>query len=305
MTFSRVLWTGMRPHLARHLAIVAATWMGLGVFLLLRPAPGTSLLADGLLFLTLATLMYQTYVVAVMLGMLFSVRTELRRKAAHVLGGSVLLLAARLTAGNGVVLALCVLLLGWLVATRTLPSLKMYRKLSVDRRDGSESLGDLWFPIGLGAVTVLFGAQSATWLAAALVLTLADSAAAVIGTRFPGAVYRVTGGSKSLGGSCTCWIIAGASKALAGWMTDSAWSWAACAGLAAIVTGLEAISPRGLDNLSLPLGTAVAVYWIGSVPVMAWVVAGLAVLLSLTALAVCQKSVREEIHADKSGLQTK
>lgn len=305
MTFSRVLWAGMRPRFLRHATIAATTALALVALALLRPWPGTSSLADGLLFLALATLMYQTYVVAVMVGMLFSVSTELRRKTAHVLGGCVLLLAARMTSSNAVVLALCALLLGWLVATRTLPSLKMYRKLSVDRRDGSESWGDLWFPVGLGAVTVLFGAQSAAWLAAALVLTLADSAAAVIGTRFPGAVFSIAGGTKSFGGSCACWIIAGGSIALVEWMTGSPWSWVACAGLAAIVMGLEAISPRGLDNLSLPLGTAVGVHWIGSVPVLAWIVAVLAGLLVLAGLAVRKKSVPGKFQTEESGFQTK
>ncbi|MFB5855330.1 hypothetical protein WAB97_005755 [Stenotrophomonas maltophilia] len=305
MTFSRVLWKGMRPRLVRHAAIAAATAASLGVFLCVRPAPGASILADCMLFLLLSTLLYQAYVIAVMVGMLFSARAELRRKTAHVLGGGVLVVAAGLTAGNGVVVALCVLLLGWLVATRVLPSLKMYRQLSVDRRDGSVSWGDLWFPVGLGAAAMLFGVQSAEWLAAALVLTLADSAAAVTGTRFPGAVYRVAGGNKSLGGSCAFLIVTWSSIALAGWVSGGEWPWLACAGLAAVLTGLEAISSRGLDNVSLPLATAAGLYWIDSVPAVAWLTAGLAGLLLLAALAVRQRSVRLAILADQSGLQTK
>ncbi|WOB47947.1 hypothetical protein NYR97_11645 [Xanthomonas hydrangeae] len=285
--------------------MILAITVGLAILMYLRPAQGTRIVSDALVFLLLSILMYQLYVVAVMSGMLFSLRVELRRKTAHLLGGFMLVLAALLTATSAVVVALCLLLLGWLIATRKLPSLKMYRQLSVDRRDGTVSWGDLWFPVGLGGTAILFGAQSAEWLAAALVLTLADSAAALTGTRFPSPGYRIAGGRKSLGGTCACLIAASVCIVLAGWASGLNWSWIGCFGLAAVVTTVEAVSTRGLDNLLLPLATAVGLSWLEGIPAIAWLAVGTICLLLLAALSAWQKWSQSLHQVESSGLQPK
>jgi len=300
MKFSRALWARMQRRLIRHVVVVTVTLACLVALLCTRPASGASVVADVMMFFLLSTLMYQAYVMLVMVGLLFSAGVEVRRKTAHVLGGGVLVVGAWLTATSAVVVALCVVLLIWLVATRALPTLEMYRQVSVHRRDGSASWGDLLFPIGLGATAMLFGAQSAEWLAAALVLTLADSTAAVVGSRFPGALYRIGRASKSLGGTTAFFMVAWLSIALVGWVCAPDWPWLACAGVAALATGLEAIASRGADNLVLPLATAAGLVWISIVPPLAWLIAGTACLMVLAALAVWQRSIGGAAHPDTS-----
>ncbi len=293
MKLSKTLWKGMRAHFIRHSWKLGAACTGVVAWIALRPNL-PELAAGVLAFLLLVSVMYQAYVLAVMGGLLFNLPAEVRRKTAHLLGGGMLLLAALLTGMTAVVVAMCVLLLAWLLATRNLSSLKMYRQLSVDRRDGSVSWGDLWFPLGMGATALWFGASSPEWLAAALVLTVADSAAALVGTRMRRFFYRIGKNRKSLGGSLACLLAAVASIGAVGLIADVSWSWTACLGLAGVLTAAEAVCTRGLDNFLLPLMTAAGLAALEQFASSTWLLAGAIGLASLVVLALYQGLAEKE-----------
>lgn len=287
MSYSKVLWKGMQPRFTGHCWKLGMACAGLFGWIALRQhmlEPVGSAAA----FLLLSAIMYQAYVLAVMGGMLLSLPPEVRRKTAHLLGGGMLLLATLLTGTTGVVVALCVLLLAWLLATRTLSSLKIFRQLSVNRRDGSESWGDLWFPVGMGVTVFWFGAASPEWCAAALVLTVSDAAAALVGTRMRRLRFHIGVTSKSLGGSVACLLTATASIGAVGLLADASWSWSACLGFAALLTVVEAVCVRGVDNLALPLLAATGLTALNQLEPSMWLLVGGLSGASLTVLAVWQ-----------------
>ena len=97
----------------------------------------------------------------------------------------------------------------------------------------------------------------------ALVLALADPAAALAGRRLPSPAWSVVGGRKSLSGSGAFF--------LATLILAFLFSYAACTinvpgllGTAAILTVLEGGLGYGLDNLPLPLLAGLCgKYWLG------------------------------------------
>lgn len=257
MAISRVLWIGARKRFWRRTgSLLLALWLAVLWHGWSTQVP--PLLALSGWFVLFGTLLYQSYVLVVICGMVFSLKPESRRKLAHLVGGIGPVAAAAVTGSTGLTVSLCCLLLAWLGATRSLSSMKVFRQLSLDRRDGTRSWGDLLLPIGLGSTALPLGVASEPWLAAALTLVLADSAAAVVGTRWGAYRYRLLAGTKSLEGSvafliCTCACLAVATR-----LVDATWSPLACIGIAAIVTLVEAGCGAGSDNLLVPWATALA-----------------------------------------------
>jgi phytol kinase len=152
---------------------------------------------------------------------------------------------------------------------------------------GRPSCGSWGFP--LAAVLVFaFSQGRPDWhVAALLVLAVSDALAAVVGTLATRRRYRVWGGTKTLEGSlafaasaflCVLLPLSGSGMASLG----DAFRQASLVALAA--AGIEAVAPRGSDNLLVPLGTLATLQALGTggvpgIPALPvetlWLVAGL------------------------------
>jgi phytol kinase len=118
------------------------------------------------------------------------------------------------------------------------------------------SLGEVYFPLSACLLFVLAHDHPLLYIVPLLLLTLADPAAAIVGSRYGSLQYVTRDGHKSLEGSLAFFTVAffGTSGALvlAGTTTDVAVPGVALT-LALLLTLVEAISWRGLDNLLIPL----------------------------------------------------
>lgn len=115
--------------------------------------------------------------------------------------------------------------------------------------------------VGLFAIEAALADVRVTRLAA-LILGVGDGLGEPVGTRWGRHRYRVpgwlgwSGGERSLEGSLAVALGTAATILLAvGWVATPAYL-AAVVGVAAVVTLAEALSPRGLDNLTVPLAAA-------------------------------------------------
>lgn len=126
---------------------------------------------------------------------------------------------------------------------------------------GRRGAGDLTYPAGLYAAFVLAAGSAPTFQTAVLVLALADPVAALAGRRAGRTRYRALGTPRSLEGSVAFAAVAFAVTvstlvALGGAPVAAA---VVRAALVATMTALaEALSPSGMDNLTIPVVAVLA-----------------------------------------------
>lgn len=123
--------------------------------------------------------------------------------------------------------------------------------------------GEIFFAVSVGLLALLTR-DGWMYMAALLHMSLADGLAAIIGTRFgKRTTYTVLGHTKSLIGSATFFIISVA--ILVGYSigTDTYISLAVLLGTSLIATLLENISPRGFDNITVPVWVAIVLSGLG------------------------------------------
>lgn len=114
--------------------------------------------------------------------------------------------------------------------------------------------GELFFPLGLiGAAFI--SSDKWVFIAAVLVLGLADAAAALVGRALGKHKYKIFNHTKSLEGSTAFFITALIILAAIIFIIPSGLSvaWLAVIALALAATIVEAITPWGMDNLLLPI----------------------------------------------------
>jgi phytol kinase len=118
------------------------------------------------------------------------------------------------------------------------------------------SLGEVYFPLSACLLFVLAHDRPLLYLVPLLLLTLADPAAAIVGSRFGSLKYLTRDGYKSLEGSLAFFTVAffgtAGALTLAGPTPHVAVPGVALT-LALLLTLVEAISWRGLDNLLIPV----------------------------------------------------
>jgi phytol kinase len=118
------------------------------------------------------------------------------------------------------------------------------------------SVGDLCFPAAVAVVLLLSGGDTPHFCIPILTLTLADAAAALVGTRHGAHRFGRPGREKSVEGSVAFFIVAlpCAYLPLRVW-TEAGWAETLLLSLnlAFLVTLVEALSWNGLDNLTVPL----------------------------------------------------
>lgn len=122
------------------------------------------------------------------------------------------------------------------------------------------SRGSEYYPLAIFLVFLLAGDQPWVYVASVLILGVADAFAALVGSRYGRLRYTVQEDRKSVEGSTVFFLIAVAAIVLPGWALGpeptSELALSAIIG-AALLTGFEAISLQGADNLFVPVAGCV------------------------------------------------
>ncbi|AFZ56023.1 phosphatidate cytidylyltransferase [Anabaena cylindrica FACHB-243] len=129
---------------------------------------------------------------------------------------------------------------------------------------GRQSLGTFFYALSIGILIACFWYLEQPQYAALgiMIMTWGDGLAALIGQRFGKHKYILFGSQKSWEGSLTMTVISCLITILILLGTQgNIWqTWVISLAVAFIATGLEAFSFLGVDNLTVPLGSAAAAY---------------------------------------------
>jgi len=213
--------------------------------------PSTLLLMGGV-----ALVIGAVFVFLAWFARLGRLRPETSRKAAHIAVGLCAVSFGWLFDETGPVVVLSAGGLAFALAVRFVPFL--HRAMgAVVHGVSRRSFGDSCFPIVVPILHWLAMPEREFYVIPMLVLTLADSAAALVGKRIGRWAYRTDEGLKTLEGSAALAVVTAAvvlgSLLLWGYEFPRATSIAVL--MSILVMLAEAISWRGLDNLVLPLGS--------------------------------------------------
>lgn len=187
-----------------------------------------------------------------------AINTEITRKIVHIGAGHVILLAWWLQTPTWMGITAAIAFSGVALLSYRLPILPGINGV------GRRSLGTFFYAVSIGVLTAAFWPPELPQYAALgiLVMTWGDGMAALIGQNFGRHHYKVFGNQKSWEGSLTmalasflvCLLVLG----LTAGFTGAVWITALVVAIAA--TLLETLSFYGLDNLTVPLGSAALAY---------------------------------------------
>lgn len=192
-------------------------------------------------------------------GKRFSLAPELSRKTVHMGMGLICTFFPLLFQEAWPVLLLAGVAVASLLVVRLLPSLRTTIGSSLHGVARS-SLGELLFPVAVAAVWYLSLAKPLYYSLSVLVLTLADAFAALVGTRYGQQHYTTAEGHKTWEGSFTFFAAAFLCIHVPLLLLTNIGR-AECL-LMALLIGIlvslvEAVAWRGLDNLFIPLGVCI------------------------------------------------
>lgn len=180
--------------------------------------------------------------------------SEIVRKIVHIGTGNVILLAwwFNIPASIGITASI-------LASVFTLLSYR-FPLLPGINSVGRKSLGTFFYSVSIGVLIAWFWYLKQPYYAALgiLIMSWGDGLAALIGKRFGKHKYNVLGGQKSLEGSFTMTVVSFiVSILILHNVQGNTWEvFVISAVVAVFATGLEAISFLGIDNLTVPLGSA-------------------------------------------------
>ena len=213
----------------------------------------------------------------------FAIGSEVMRKLAHIGTGLLALTFPWLFTSVKPVFLICGLALLLLAAISAIPAAraKLGASLySVDR----ESHGEFYFPIGVAVLFFLTHGNKLFYLIPILVLTLADAVAAVLGSIYGRNPYEGMGGKKSVEGSVAFFTVAFFAVHIPLLLCSDLGrpqTLFVALDIALVVTLLEAVSWRGLDNLIIPLGGLLLLHIYTALPLRALVIRFVAALVLL------------------------
>lgn len=194
---------------------------------------------------------------------LFSDDKELTRKVVHLGAGNVILLAWWLEVPAWVGIAASIIASLVALISYFLPILPSINSV------GRQSLGTFFYAVSIGILVAWFWWLNQPQYAAMGILAMCwgDGMAAIIGQRFGKHPYQILGITKSWEGSLT--------MAVASYLTSSlvllgvqgnVWqTWLIPLAVAGFATGLEAVSRLGVDNLTVPLGSAALGFFLNQI----------------------------------------
>ncbi len=216
-------------------------------------------------------------------------KPEWTRKLVHIGGGMVCLSFPWLFRSPWVVLIMALLLSAlFALGARTgwLHSL---------HRVARKTRGSEYYPLSIFLLFVISGDRPWLFLSSVLVLAVGDAFAALIGSRYGRLRYEVENEHKSVEGSLVFLLIAFTAMSLPMvLLADMPPVTAVLAALlvAVLVTGFEAISLGGADNLFVPLGVCVILSKITTKPVPEIVYQNLSLLLICGLVSLLVKRAR-------------
>lgn len=192
------------------------------------------------------------------LGRTTSISPEITRKIVHIGAGHVILFAWWLKTPTWMGLAASVGASAIALASYQLPILPGINSV------GRDSLGTFFYALSIGLLTAWFWPQGLFQYAALgiLVMTWGDGLAALIGQRYGRHIYKLWDTQKSWEGTLTmflaslavCLAILGSME---GWTVQTA---TVSLTVALVASALEAFSKFGVDNLTVPMGSAALAY---------------------------------------------
>jgi phytol kinase len=192
---------------------------------------------------------------------------EITRKVVHIGAGHVILLAWWLAIPAWAGIAASVLFGAIALLSYRFPLLPGINSV------GRKSLGTFFYAVSIGVLVAWFWPLEQYAYGAIGILTMAwgDGLAALVGQRWGRHSYQIWGEKKSWEGSATMLLVSFAIGAAVLWAVQGpvAATWVMAGAAAAIATVLESVSKYGLDNLSVPLGSAAVCallgQWLGQV----------------------------------------
>jgi phytol kinase len=121
-----------------------------------------------------------------------------------------------------------------------------------------DELGTVYFPISFAILIPLLWSQPALLVVSLMPLTWGDAFAAIIGSRFGRHKFTIFDKTRSIEGSITMFVFSFAASfiALLVFVTPLATALPLALGIALVAALVEAVSPLGIDNLTVPLATA-------------------------------------------------
>lgn len=179
---------------------------------------------------------------------------ELLRKIVHIGTGNVILFAWLLDIPASVGIAASIIASLVTLLSYLFPILPAINSV------GRQSLGTFFYAVSIGVLVACFWHLKQPQYAAIGVLIMAwgDGLAALIGQRFGKHKYQVFGAHKSWEGSLTMAIASYIVCSLIFLFTlGNVWqTWLISIAVALVASALEAFSLLGIDNLTVPLGSA-------------------------------------------------
>jgi phytol kinase len=187
----------------------------------------------------------------------YSPHPELLRKLLHISMGLVALTFPWLFHERWPVLLLAAVTIPLMVALRRSARLKAQLGGVIDGVKREESLGEIYFPVGIAGLFILSGGEPLRYTIPILLLTLADAVAALIGVYYGRTHYTTAEGYKSAEGSLAFFIVAFFSAHVPLLLFSQVGRTETL--LIALILGLllmiiEAVAWLGLDNLFIPIG---------------------------------------------------
>jgi phytol kinase len=178
------------------------------------------------------------------------------RKLAHIGTGLLSISLPWLFSSRTPVFIICGASVALLLAIRYLPLIRSRLSGVLDDVD-RDSWGEIYFPLSVGLLYQLNHGGKLLYAVPLVVLTLADTVAALTGAEYGKHGYAATGATKSMEGSIGFFCAAFFSVNVALVVFSDAGrieTLLISLNIAMIVMLLEAISWRGLDNIFIPLG---------------------------------------------------
>jgi len=185
-------------------------------------------------------------------------KPEIIRKIVHIGTGNVILLAWWLE-----IPAFVAITASFLASIITLLSY-IFPLLPGINSVGRKSFGTFFYAVSIGILVGWFWnlKQPQYAVLGILIMAWGDGLAALIGQKFGNHKYTLLGSQKSWEGSLTMTFVSYLVSILILLTTQgNIWqTWVISLGVAVIATGLESVSFLGIDNLTVPLGSAVLAY---------------------------------------------
>jgi dolichol kinase len=177
---------------------------------------------------------------------------EISRKAVHVFSGIIALTFPYYIHSHWVVLGL-VGFFGLLMMIT-----KKKHLLSSVHEVGRKSYGSLYYPIAIYLIYLLASHTPVLYFTSILVLTVSDAFAALVGKKYGTIKYEIEGNIKSLEGNICFFFLSFVCVLLPLLIMSNIGKLEAifiALIISILLTGFEAISPTGSDNIIIPYGT--------------------------------------------------